>query len=422
MIVGLILPADHPWRDEAPMLGTVAFDGEISGLSGAARARIDVLLLDVTDLDSADLAAIRSYRIARPGTRMVVSLPVDGPAGQPGSPVLAGFVGMGVYDLTQGVSLQDALMRTPTYADAVRWTMAGDQDSGVGRRIEVRERIVERRIAASQRSVFVVVAGMGYGVGTTTLARLVAETAREQGQVTTLIDAAIMPGASRLHGPVTVLRAVPRGSHLPSFEIEAALQGQSGGYVVVDAGRAGESAGLAELARTADAVLLAVPPAVHRLAWAEALAEEPLVPRPTAYVVVGGSEALAAAMAAELGQILHEKAGPVHHLPHERPERAITAILGERLLPKGRRPSLLSRVRWRARTFAALPGGVLRLVATVAQQAAFVIGRLLGLVIVATALAVVAAVVLPAFGGVHAVAHVFAWAHAQWRQISESLP
>lgn len=416
MILGLILPENHPWREQATVLGTVAFDGEVHGLVAASRAHIDVLLLDASDLEPQDLDQIRAYRISRPQTRIVVALPEDV---QPGSPHLAALVGMGIYDLAHG-PLTEALSHTPTYADAARWTLP--EDEAATRRVQVRERIVERRIAGSQRPVLVVVAGVGYGVGTTTLANAVAEAARAQGQPVTLIDAAIMPGASRLDTPATALRAAPRGGHLPILEIEAALRGQTGGYVVVDAGRAGESTGLPELALTADAVLLAVAPAPHRIAWAEALAEDPLVPTPTAYVVVGGSEAQAAATAAELRKVLHGKAAPVHYLSPERSAASVAAILGERLLPSGQGRSTLARLRWKVRTVAALPGGALRLLRTVGQQAALVVGRLLGLVIVAGALTLVAAVVMPVFGGVHAVAHLVAWAQGEWRQFTDALP
>ena len=255
MILGLVLPAGHPWREQATMLGTVAFDGEVQELVAASRAHIDVLLIDASDLKLQDLDQIRAYRISRPQTRIVVALGEDV---QPGSPHLAALVGMGIYDLVKG-PLSEALSHTPTYADAVRWTMLEDEPAT--HRVQVRERIVERRMAGSQRPVLIVVAGVGYGVGTTTLAHAVAQAAREQGQPVTLLDVAIMPGASRLHTPATALRAAPRGGHLPGIEIEAALRGQTGGYVVVDAGRAGESTGLPELALTTDAVLLAVAPA-----------------------------------------------------------------------------------------------------------------------------------------------------------------
>ena len=418
MILGLILPENHPWREQATALGTVAFDGEVHGLVAASRAHIDVLLVDASDLEPQDLDQLRAYRISRPQTRIVVALAEDV---QPGSPHLAALVGMGIYDLAKG-PLSEALSHTPTYADAARWTLPESEATGPTRRVQVRERIVERRIAGSQRPVLVVIAGVGYGVGTTTLANAVAHAAREQGQPVTLIDAAIMPGASRLDTPATALRAAPRGGHLPIFEIETTLRGQTGGYVVVDAGRVGESAGLPELALTADTMLLAVAPAPHRLAWAEALAEDPLVPTPTAYVVVGGSEAQAAATAAELRKVLHGKAAPVHHLSPERSAASVADILGERLMPSGQGLSPLARLRWKVRTVAAVPGGALRLLRTLGQQVALVVGRLLGLVIVAGALALVAAVVMPVFGGVHAVAHLVGWAHAEWRQFTDAFP
>ncbi len=174
VILGLILGPEHPWREEAPACGTVAFDGYVGSLAGAARAPLDVLLLDSSELEPSDLDAVRSYRIARPATRIVVSLPDDA---ESGSPVLAGLVALGVYDLAQAMSLADALQRTPTYADAVRWS-ATDIDSTTGqvkpRVVEIRERIVERAVPLTQRPVLIGILGSAVGVGTTTTALAVA--------------------------------------------------------------------------------------------------------------------------------------------------------------------------------------------------------------------------------------------------------
>ncbi len=171
MILGLILSPDHAWRAQAAAIGTVAYDGDTQRLGDAARAPLDVLAVDAAELVRDDLDTIRAYRIARPQTRIVVALPAGA---EPGNPVWATLVGMGIYDLAQGLSLRESLDRNPTYADAVRWT--GDLDLETGKlkpKVEIRERIVERRVPLTQRPVLVAVAGLGPGAGTTTLATAV---------------------------------------------------------------------------------------------------------------------------------------------------------------------------------------------------------------------------------------------------------
>lgn len=417
MTIGLVLGDGHSWRNQAQALGQVVFDGDTSGLVGLSRVPVDVLCLDLATLPQGELAAIRTYRIARPGTRLVVSA---GDA-RPGDPIPAALVAMGVYDLTNG-SLADALAKEATFADAARWQTQTVTVPAPA----------ERRSPATRRPVLILVAGAGYGVGTTSLARIVAQTLATQGHRVLLIDAAIMPGAARLGGPIPTVRAAPTGGHLATSEIEAELHqagksfGQAGGYIIVDAGRAGETGGLAELARAADTVLLAVPPAVHRLAWLQSLAEERIpanvLPLPITSVVVGGTDTDAAAVAAALKEILRDMAGQIHHLPLQRTEAAVAAILGERLLPAGQGLGMAARLRWAFLSLPAVAGSIGHLLGTVVRQASFVIGRMAGALIVAGALALIVAIVLPVFGPVHAVAQASAWAQIEWERLTTLLP
>ena len=402
MQIALILADDHPWRQEAESVGHVVLDGSVSDLAGLARVPVDALLLDASALVKADLEAVRSYRIARPETRIITFVPAEA---KPGDPIAAGLVALGVYDLSTG-SLDQALAHHATFADAVRW-----QTQTV-----IAPTLKERRSLAAGRPALIVVAGGGYGVGTTTLARLVGETVTSQGHHAVVIDAAIMPGASRLGGPLPVVRVPPAGGHLPLAEIEAEIGRRSSGFVIVDGGRLGESQGLVDLARSADLLLMAVPPAPHRLGWLEA-ALEPLTELArvrTAWVLVGGSETAAAATAVQVRGMV---GGQVSHLPLSAPGPAVAALLGKTLLPEGSAPGLFASLRWRVLSLPAVSGSVVHLLATVARQAAFVVGRLAGVLIVAAALALIAAVVMPVFGHVNAIGQVAAWVGARWQAL-----
>jgi len=121
MLIGLILPSNHPWRDQAAEHGTVGYDRGADHLMAASRTKLDVLLVH-SPLLAGNLEAVRRYRIARPDTRIVASYPVDA---RPGDPTLAALVSMGVYDLIpDDMPLDQALAGRKTYADASRWLTA----------------------------------------------------------------------------------------------------------------------------------------------------------------------------------------------------------------------------------------------------------------------------------------------------------
>ncbi len=295
MLLGTILGSEHPWHDEAPTLGTVALEGDVSSLAGAARAPLDALLLDASVLEPADLDAIRAYRIARPTTRIVVALP-DG--AEPGSPVLAGLVALGVYDLVQGLSLADALGRTHTYADAVRWS-ATDIDSATGQvrpKVEIRERIVERAVPLTQRPVLIGILGSAPGVGTTTvavaiaayLARLAPTALAEYGEPSCIL---FTNSPDREWNRITVYPQTPQpyvaeeGAR-PVPKIRDLVRGRRHAYIVADLG----ACGLADArAIDPDLVIVALPGDRHRaLRWLS-LAQSPEAQYLPAAVVGGGS-------------------------------------------------------------------------------------------------------------------------------------
>ncbi|MDA8336026.1 MAG: hypothetical protein M0Z41_13765 [Peptococcaceae bacterium] len=121
MVIGLVLPAEHPWRGEAAAIGNVSFDGAVEDLTQGTRDRMDVLLLSAALLDEAPdgVEDLRRYRILRPDVRVVMIHSEDT---RPGDPLLAACVSMGIYDLAvEGAPLAATLDRTATYADAARW-------------------------------------------------------------------------------------------------------------------------------------------------------------------------------------------------------------------------------------------------------------------------------------------------------------
>ncbi len=100
----------------------------------------------------------------------------------------------------------------------------------------------------------------------------------------------------------------------------------------------------------------------------------------------------------------------------------MAAILGERLLAEGDRPSLVAQACWQLLSMPSVAASVVHLLGTVIRQATFVVGRLAGLMIVAGVLALIAVVVMPVFGHVDTVARVSAWVNSRWQALGQMLP
>lgn len=358
MLIGLILGSEHPWRAEAVALGTVAWDGDASGLDGAARAPLDLLLLDAAEIEPGDVHAIRSYRIARPSTRILVSLPDDA---QPGYPIAAGLVALGVYDLTQGQSLAEALARNPSYADAVRWQVepqAPPRGRGLLRgpagpqpEVQVRERVVERRVAVSARPVEIRVGGVAPGVGTTTLASAIGGYLARQGHSTCIVETgepslAVLSGR---HDPgrwVGDLDVHPRLLSEEPISPRELVRARSHAYVVGDMGVLTDE----HLQSDADLIVLAISGDPHRYLRAEAWRRAHRdLPASLRVAMVGGSDPR------QVADAWRERAGidpvivpvtPHHSWPpgggkgEQGLDAALGALLGD-LVPEGR-----PRRRW----------------------------------------------------------------------------
>ncbi|MDA8145887.1 MAG: hypothetical protein M0Z27_07495 [Thermaerobacter sp.] len=131
MLIGLILPEDHPWREQAPAVGQVVWAGDTADLTTAGRAALDVLLIDLQELGQDSLEDVRRYRVARPQTRIVAGI---SPAIHPGDVTAAFLVSLGVYDLVpQDAPLAETLASARTYADAARWHTDGLPPAKAGR-------------------------------------------------------------------------------------------------------------------------------------------------------------------------------------------------------------------------------------------------------------------------------------------------
>jgi hypothetical protein len=341
MLAGIILPGGHPWRAEIAGLATVAWDGEASGLDEAGLAPLDLLVVDRNALSPEDVEILRRFRVRRPCTRIVVSLPGDA---APGDPVAAALVALGVYDLHQDVSLTDALLRHPTYADAARWHVAAVTGALAPPH---RERIVERRVAVSQRPVLILVAGVAPGVGTTRMAVATAWFLARQGHRTALAEygepsLAALAGVSdgvawRPHLHVFAARlgddGLPVEAPPPPLEV---LRLRQHAYVVADIG----VADLADLrAHDPDMTVVVCPGDLHRhprlAAW---LARNP---EPKAsFVVVGGPDGEAADVVQAVGAL--RVRFPRGGWPPADPDTdRVLARLLEPVLPDApRRPSL----------------------------------------------------------------------------------
>lgn len=170
MLIGVMLPDGHPWRADVESLGSVVWDGDPAGLGPAALTALDVLLVDAAVLAMEDVIALRRFRVQRPETRIVVSLPAGT---EPGSPVLAGLVALGVYDLaTAETPLVDVVARHATYADGARWGLPPEDHAGSVRpdAPAAKEVVREKRVATSSRPVLVSVYGTLPAVGASSVA------------------------------------------------------------------------------------------------------------------------------------------------------------------------------------------------------------------------------------------------------------
>ncbi|MHB1127969.1 MAG: nucleotide-binding protein [Bacillota bacterium] len=261
-----------------------------AAMEEVSRIPAELLILDVATGPGLGPAALR-YRLARPEARVLLLAP----GRIPGDVEVAGVVQSGVYDVVTDLDDLGAILDRPQ-ADlsvAALWLdpRLQPQDSA---REQGHERVVERRVAVSQRPVLIAVAGVSSGVGVTTVVCTLAGYLARQGHRTVMVEGDGQPSL----GFITDmdLDHHPR-RWLPDLDvcIEPAprnlVRARQHAYVVVDLGAIPP----AELVRIDADLILVVLPQAHRILrsvdWLKACNLQAGEPCCLRYVVIGERKA-----------------------------------------------------------------------------------------------------------------------------------
>jgi len=167
-------------------VGTLDSQGIKDVLNSASRVASDVLILDLDIGVGRDIAAaLQSFRIARPHTRIIILAPDR----EPGDVTVSSLVGLGIYDIISGPKdsdwgelVKNALTGRPaTYAQAARWHTGQFLDA-----ISAKGRvIIEERPAGV---VTIAVAGIAHGLGCTHTSLSIASFLARLGYSTAIIE------------------------------------------------------------------------------------------------------------------------------------------------------------------------------------------------------------------------------------------
>jgi hypothetical protein len=167
-------------------VGTLDSQGIKDVLNSAARVASDILILDLDIGSGKDVvAALQSFRIARPHTRIIILAPDR----EPGDVIVSSLVGLGIYDIVSGPKdtdwgklVRDALFsQLATYAQAARWHTGQFLDTA-----PVKEQvIIEERPAGI---VTIAVAGIAYGLGCTHTALSIASFLARSGYSAAIVE------------------------------------------------------------------------------------------------------------------------------------------------------------------------------------------------------------------------------------------
>lgn len=169
-------------------------------LIAVSRLPVDALIID-TDVssDTGLLLALHSYRIARPESRIIVSINRR----QPGDDLVSGIVSLGIYDIIENVDDVQLLaelslcLKSPySYSQVVKWHRGFRNEADVKIK-EVRERIIVERRPVGK--VTVSVAGVASGIGCTHTSIAVASFLSAFGPVA-LIEDSQHPSLSYISG------------------------------------------------------------------------------------------------------------------------------------------------------------------------------------------------------------------------------
>jgi len=273
---------------ETPVL--VASKGQgTAALEEAARVPVDVLLLDI-DVGPGLGSAVLRYRLARPNTRVVLLAP----GRVPGDADVAAVVQAGVYNVVTDLEeLGRVLEQPPAQLAAAALWLDPSLAPVASRREQVRERVVERRVAVSQRPVLIVVAGMAPGVGTTTAACTLAGYLTRRGYRTVLVEAGDQPSL----GMITEMELDEHTVRwLPNLDVcldptpRNLVRARQHAYVVADLG----DSPCGDLERVDADLILVVLPQAHRIqravAWLRAASLRPGELEGYRYMVLGSKE------------------------------------------------------------------------------------------------------------------------------------
>ncbi|MHB1128210.1 MAG: nucleotide-binding protein [Bacillota bacterium] len=260
-----------------------------AALEDAARAPLDLLLLDINTGPGLGPAVLR-YRLARPRTRVVLLAPGK----VPGDIEVAGVVQAGVYDLVTDLDgLEDVLDRPQAgLAEAALW-LDPSLAPGSSRVEPVRERVVERRVAVSQRPVLITVAGVAAGVGTTTVACALAGYLARRGYQTVLAEAGEQQSLAAIADKDLGQQPV---QWLPNLDLciepvpRNLVRARQHAYVTADLGACPRD----ELIRLDADLVVVVLPQVHRLqravTWLQAGELQPEELHGLRYVIMGETQ------------------------------------------------------------------------------------------------------------------------------------
>jgi len=228
-------------------------------LKELARIPVDVLVLDVETGPGLGPAVLR-YKLSRPGTRIVLLACNK----KPGDAEVARVVQAGVYDVvTDPDKLNAVLEKEPAGLEAAAKWLDPQLAPEHEKEKEVVEKVVEKKVAVSNRPVYIAVCGTASGVGTTSIACAVAAFLAGLKYDTVLVEAG-EPSLSIIMDDVDIedgLRPwLPRLDVVRSQKPKNYVRARKWQYVVVDLGTK-----KAEEATKEDYdIILAVLPQTHR--------------------------------------------------------------------------------------------------------------------------------------------------------------
>ncbi len=215
-------------------------DGLNAALKEASRAPVDILWIAYEALETPDQSAIRRFRVARPETRIIIEIPDDL---APPNDFISAVVGMGVVDIViHAYSLDEAIARHPTYADAARWQGGGlswDEEAAPVAPAPQKERIIERKIASTNRPAIIAIRGILPGSGITLLASVITLWLAGQGWPAAMLELPPDRKPSDLRRFETAAEKLPPGASIyptGTATLESILSERKAAYIVMDLG------------------------------------------------------------------------------------------------------------------------------------------------------------------------------------------